>query len=86
MAHVITDGCLKDAACIDSCPSDAIHPLPGDADFDSAPQLFINWELCMDCGGCAIVCPAGAIYPAGDLPQDKADAARLNYIHFLADE
>jgi ferredoxin--NADP+ reductase len=86
MAHVITDDCLKCATCIDSCPSEAIHPLPDEAGFDSASQLFIDARVCMDCGACALACPTEAIYPAGSLPKAKADASRLNYIHFLDNE
>ncbi len=31
MAHVITDTCKKDNLCVDSCPSEAIHPTEGRA-------------------------------------------------------
>ena len=85
MAHVITDDCLKCATCIDSCPSEAIHPLPGEADFNAVAQLYIDMGVCMDCGACALICPTDAIHPAGRLPKGKADAARLNYLHFLPD-
>ncbi len=86
MAHVIVDYCVKDAVCIESCPSDAIHPVPSEADFDTVSQLFINPAMCMDCGACAVVCPSNAIYAVGELPKEKADFARLNYVHFLPEE
>jgi ferredoxin--NADP+ reductase len=86
MAHVVTDACGKCGTCLDSCPSDAIHPRPDEADYDAALQVFIDMRACMDCGACALACPCGAIFPAGWLPRGQADAARLNYVHFLEDE
>ena len=83
MAHVITDDCLKCANCLDSCPSEAIHPTPGEAGFQDAAQLFIDLRACMDCGACALACPSGAIHPGSRLPRDKRDAARVNYVYFL---
>lgn len=83
MAHVITDDCMKCATCLESCPSEAIHPAPGEAGFEDVSQVFIDMRACMDCGACALVCPSGAIHPGGRLPRDKKDAARVNYVYFL---
>jgi ferredoxin len=66
-------------------PGEAIHPLPGEADFEAVDQLNINMGVCMDCGACALICPTGAIFPAGRLPKGKADAAKVNCLHFLPD-
>ena len=63
MAYVITDSCVKDLLCLDSCPSDAIHPRGDEADFEAAAQLFISPELCMDCGACVATCPTNSIFP-----------------------
>ena len=82
MAHVITDTCTKDMLCVDTCPSDSIHPRSDEADFADVPQLFINPELCMDCGACIPVCPTNSNYTAEDLPADKAQFADINAKHY----
>jgi NAD-dependent dihydropyrimidine dehydrogenase PreA subunit len=82
MAHVITDTCMKDNLCIDSCPSEAIHPLKSEPAWETVPQLYINPEECMDCGGCVSECPTNSIFPADELPTDKADAAEKNAAYF----
>lgn len=86
MAHVIIDTCAKDMLCVDCCPSDAIHPLKSEAGFESSPQLYINPDLCADCGACASECPTNSIFPQLELPPDKKDFAKKNYVHFLEDE
>ncbi len=50
MAHVITDTCTKDNLCVDSCPSDAIHPTKDEPAWETVTQLYINPAECMDCG------------------------------------
>ena len=82
MAYVITDSCVKDLLCIDSCPSDAIHPHSDEPAFEAATQMFINPELCMDCGACVSTCPTNSIFPLEELPADKADFAAKNAAHF----
>jgi ferredoxin len=82
MAYVITDACIKDFACVDGCPSDAIHPTQSDADAETVSQLFINPDDCIDCGSCADTCPQGAIFPIDDLPADKAQFAEKNQAHY----
>lgn len=87
MPYVITDKCAgtKDRACVDACPVDCIHPYP-DADgqdvFDAAAQLYIDPEVCIDCGACLPVCPVEAIYQADDLPDDKKQYAAINADHY----
>jgi ferredoxin--NADP+ reductase len=78
MAHVITDACKKDAACVDCCPADAIHPTATEPAFEAATQLYINPAECMDCGACIAECTVDAIFPADDVPADKAAAAEKN--------
>ena len=34
MTYVIAGSCVKDDACIEVCPVDCIHPVPGAPDFD----------------------------------------------------
>jgi ferredoxin--NADP+ reductase len=82
MPHVITDTCKKDNLCVDVCPSEAIHPLKDEAEWEAASQLYINPEECMDCGACVTECPTNSIYPAEDLPADKAKFAEVNAAHY----
>jgi len=82
MAYVITDTCKKDNLCMDSCPSEAIHPAASDATYEAATQLYINPEECMDCGACAAECPTNSIFAAEELPADKLDAAKKNADYF----
>ena len=42
MAYVIAGNCIKDDVCIEVCPADCIHPTPGDPDFETAEQLYID--------------------------------------------
>ena len=82
MAYVITDSCVKDLLCLDSCPSDAIHPRGDEPDFEAAAQMFISPELCMDCGACVATCPTNSIFPLEELPAEKAEFAETNAAHF----
>ena len=64
MPFVITDPCIgtKDAACVDVCPVDCIHPRKDEPEFESASILYIHPEECIDCGACVPACPVAAIY------------------------
>ena len=44
MAYVITEPCIgtKDAACVDVCPVDCIHPRKDEATFEAAEMLYIH--------------------------------------------
>ncbi len=75
MAHVITDRCVgvKDQSCVAVCPVDCIHPssdLDGQDAFDAAPQLYIDPEVCIDCGACVPECPVEAIFIIEELPDE----------------
>jgi NAD-dependent dihydropyrimidine dehydrogenase PreA subunit len=78
MAYVITDTCIKDNLCSDSCPNDAIHPNKDEPKWEAAPHIFINPAECLDCGACVAECPSNSIFPADELPAEKADAAEKN--------
>ena len=78
MTYIITDPCVGtcDTACIEVCPVDCIHG-PNDPegsgeeakapDFDAtSKQLFINPDVCIDCGACVPACPPEAIYEDED--------------------
>ena len=72
MAYVITEPCIgtKDSACVDVCPVDCIHPRKDEAEFATTEMLYIDPEICIDCGACEPACPVQAIFPQ-DLVPDK---------------
>lgn len=61
MTHVITDTCCNDGSCITVCPVQCIRPRPGDADYVTAEQLYIDPDSCIDCGACIDACPVNAV-------------------------
>src|ERR1700691_6265245 len=65
MAYIITEPCIgtKDKSCVDVCPVDCIHG--GDSD----DMLFIDPEVCIDCGACISACPVEAIFADSDIPE-----------------
>lgn len=64
MAYVITEGCTKDASCVDVCPVDCIHPHKDEATYEIEEMLHIDPENCINCGACVPVCRVSVIYPA----------------------
>lgn len=76
MPYVIAEPCndVKDKSCVDVCPVDCIHGNEED------PQLYIDPEVCIDCGACVSACPVEAIYADADVP-----AKWENYIAINAD-
>ncbi len=78
MAYVIAKGCCNDASCVSVCPVDCIRPRPGDPDFMSAEQLYIDPETCIDCDACVEACPVDAIYAPGEVPEKWAHFAQVN--------
>jgi ferredoxin len=76
MTYIITEPCIgtKDKSCVDVCPVDCIHG--GDDD----KMLFIDPEVCIDCGACVSACPVEAIYADSDVPEKWK-----NYIEINAD-
>jgi ferredoxin len=62
MALVITEPCIdvKDKACVNVCPIDCIH--------EADRMLFIDQDVCIDCGMCEQECPVAAIFFEDDLP------------------
>ncbi len=55
MTHIVTDNCTscRFTDCVSVCPVNCFH---GDAD-----RLYIDPDLCIDCGACIPKCPVGAI-------------------------
>ena len=44
MAYVIAEPCIgtKDAACVDACPVDCIHPKKDEAKFETEELIYID--------------------------------------------
>jgi len=86
MAYVIAEPCtgVKDTACVDVCPVDAIHPKRTETGFSTAPQLYISAEDCVCCGACVPVCPARAIYAEEDLPEGWKHYVAINRFYSCA--
>jgi len=82
MAYVIVDTCTKDEHCIETCPVNCIHPTKDEADFDTAPQLYVNPGECIDCGACIPVCPTNSIFTLDELPEEYKAFADKNAAHF----
>ena len=74
MSHYIAEPCLgtKDAACVEVCPVDCIHPRRDEPAFDAEETLHINPADCIDCGLCVDECPVRAIFPEDELPEKWA--------------
>lgn len=55
MTFVVTQACVdvKDKSCIQVCPADCIY--------EGGRMMYINPDLCIDCGACEEVCPMSAI-------------------------
>lgn len=70
MTYVITEPCVgdKNAACVDVCPVDCIHPTADEPGYDEAPHLFIHPTECIDCNACLEACPVEAVYRAAEVP------------------
>lgn len=84
MAYVIAEPCLgtKDAACVEVCPCDCIHPRPDEAGFEEHTMLHIDPDPCIDCDLCATECPVRAIFPAAELPEEWRHYEKINAEHF----
>jgi ferredoxin len=80
MAYIIAEPCIgtKDTACVEVCPVDCIHPTKDEANFESAKQLYIEPETCIDCGACEPVCPVTAIFPQEELPEKWNEYIAIN--------
>lgn len=87
MAHIITGRCIdvKDQSCVEVCPVDCIHPaqvLDGQDACSASPQLYIDPDVCIDCGACVPECPVNAIYYIDDLPAEDAPYIAINAAFF----
>ncbi len=84
MTHVITQNCCKDASCVSVCPVNCIHPGPQTSDFAAAPMLYIDADVCIDCGACVDACPIDAVVPADTLAPGELVYEQVNADFFAA--
>lgn len=72
MTHVVTDLCegCRFTECVTVCPVACFH---GDAE-----RLYIDPEVCVDCGACVPLCPVEAIHDLYDLAPEDAVWAGIN--------
>ena len=72
MTFVVGENCIKCkyTDCVEVCPVDCFHEGPN--------FLVIDPEECIDCTLCEPECPAEAIFPEDDLPEDQAHFLELN--------
>ena len=65
MAFVVTSRCVgsKAKSCVPVCPIGCF--------FEGEKQMYIQPELCIDCGACAEACPVQAIYIDADGPEKE---------------
>ncbi len=72
MTHVVTENCIKCkyTDCVEVCPVDCFHEGPN--------FLVIDPDECIDCTLCVEECPANAIFPEDDVPEDQRDFFAIN--------
>src|SRR5688572_5218791 len=88
MPFIITDPCIgtKDAACVDVCPVDCIHPRRDESEFEQTTMLYIHPDECIDCGACVPACPVVAIYDSVDAtPAHQKELIEANSIYRSGD-
>ena len=72
MAYVVCEPCLKckHTDCVLVCPVDCFH--------EDAESLWINPDVCIDCGACIPECPEEAIFDAVDVPEKWKHYIQIN--------
>jgi NAD-dependent dihydropyrimidine dehydrogenase PreA subunit len=80
MTYVIAEPCVgtKDTACVDVCPVDCIHPRKDEGGFAEDTMLYIDPEVCIDCGACEPACPVQAIFPQDLVPDQWKHYTEIN--------
>ncbi|MCF7549471.1 ferredoxin family protein [Pseudonocardia sp. WMMC193] len=78
MTYVITAGCIDvmDRSCLEQCPVDCIKP--------GERMLYIDAEVCIDCGACEPACPQEAIAMDAMLPEEMRSYVDTNAAFFAA--
>ncbi len=95
MPFIITEPCVGtcDTSCVEVCPVDCIHgPISVDEikDLQAAGktdklkniQLYIEPDVCIDCGACEPECPVEAIFEEDDVPAKWHSFIKENYKYF----
>lgn len=82
MAYVITDSCIKDALCVDVCPTDCIHPKKDEPKFETETQMYVDPKECIDCGACVPVCTSDSVHPAEELPEEQKHFVEKNAAYY----
>jgi ferredoxin len=72
MTTLVTDNCqrCRFTECVTSCPVSAFRA--------SEEMLFIDPDVCVDCGACIPKCPVQAIYEDLDLPDELNEWIDIN--------
>jgi ferredoxin len=72
MSHVVTDNCrlCRFTDCVTVCPVACFHA--------DAAHMYIDPDVCTDCGACVPACPVHAIYEAIDLPDEQRHWISIN--------
>ncbi|HEY6724561.1 MAG TPA: ferredoxin family protein [Polyangiaceae bacterium] len=72
MTFVVTSNCdgCRFTDCVAVCPVDCFH---GDD-----VMLYIDPDICIDCGACVPECPVEAIFDEGALPDDLSVWLSIN--------
>ena len=83
MTFIVTRLCRDrvDLSCVRVCPVDCIlehHPRPGEAALPN--QVYVDPDLCIDCGLCEPECPWEAIYHEDEVPTRFEEDVKLNAI------
>ena len=86
MTYVITRGCCSDSSCVAVCPVQCIRPRPGDPDFTTTEQLYIDPTTCIDCGAYMDACPVSVIHPDYEVPTHLQDYLQVNAGYFAGRE
>jgi NAD-dependent dihydropyrimidine dehydrogenase PreA subunit len=63
---------------MDVCPVDCIHPTQNEEGFETAEQLYINPDECIDCGACEPACPVTAIFEESAVPEEWQQYIKIN--------
>jgi len=72
MPYVVTENCraCRFTECVEVCPVDCFW---GDAE-----MLYIDPEVCIDCGACEPVCPVQAIFAEEEVPPEQEAWIQVN--------
>ncbi len=72
MTHVVTENCrgCRYTDCVATCPVACFHV--------NEVRVYIDPDVCIDCGACIPACPVRAIVEEFDLPSDQQHLIDIN--------